>query len=111
MDADPESKATILRLSGARLCQLLLNGDAALHGIDCARELGQHTVASGVGDLAAMLLNEPVHNLTGGAQGVQRPGLVLAYKAAVARDVSGEDRCQTPFDPVFLLRRHRSPCR
>ena len=56
-----------------------------------------------------MLLNEPVHNLARGAQGAQRPGLVLAHQARVARHVGGEDRCQTPFDPLFLLRRHRSP--
>ena len=50
--SDPELKAAILRLSGARLCQLLLDRDGALDGIDGARELGQHAIASGVGDPA-----------------------------------------------------------
>src|SRR4051794_29644190 len=111
MDADPELKAAILRQPGASLGQLLLYRNGTLHGVSRAGELRQHAIASGVGDPPAMLLDEPVHNLTGGAQGAQCPSLVLAYKAAVARDVGGEDRCQTPFDPVFLLRRHRSPCR
>ena len=38
-------------------------------------------------------------------------GLVLANQARVPGHVRSEDRCQTPFDPLFLLRRHRSPCR
>ena len=62
-----------------------------------------------VGDPPAMLLDEPVHNLTRGAQGAQCPASSRLNKAAVARDVSGKDRCQTPFDPCFLLGRHRLP--
>ena len=51
--------------------------------------------------------NQAVHDLASGSEGAQRPGLVLAYKARVSRHISGEDRCQTPFDPLFLLGRHR----
>ena len=111
MDADPELKAAILGLSGARLCELLLNRHGALDGIDRARELGQHAVASRVGDPAAMVPNQPVHDLASGSEGAQRPGLVLAHQARVPGHVSCEDRCQTPFDPLFVWWLHRSSCR
>src|SRR5215217_3901872 len=55
VNADPELKPPLLGLSGARLCELLLNGNAALDRIDRARKLGEHAVASGVGDPAPML--------------------------------------------------------
>src|SRR3954447_18664358 len=111
MDADPELKAAILGVSGARLCELLLHLDGALDGIHRARELGKHAIASGVGDPAAVVPNQPIHDLASGSEAAQGPGLVLAYKAAVARDVSSEDRCQTPFSPLSLLRLHPdAPC-
>ena len=78
VDADPELKAAVLRHSGIRLRELLLHRHRALDGIDRARELGQHAIASGIGDPAAMVPNQPVHDLTSGSQGAQvsrpRPG-------------------------------------
>ena len=107
VDADPELKAAILGHSGARLCQLLLNRHRALNRIHGARELREHAIASRVGDPAAMLGDEPVHDLAGGSQGAQRPGLVLAHQARVSGHVGSENRRQTPFDPLFLLGMHR----
>src|SRR3954469_8198382 len=54
VDADPELEAVILSNSGACLGQLLLHGDSALHGIDRARKLGQHAIASRVRDPSTM---------------------------------------------------------
>ena len=59
MNADPELKATILGLSGARLCELLLDRNGALDRIDRARKLGQHAIASGVGDPATVVPISP----------------------------------------------------
>ena len=59
VNADPELKAAILGLSGARLGQLLLYRDGALDGIHGARELGQHAVASRVGDPAPVVPMSP----------------------------------------------------
>ena len=49
MNADLELKPPILGLSGARLCQLVLNRNSVLDSIHCARELGQHAVPGSVG--------------------------------------------------------------
>jgi len=49
MNADPELKPPILGLSGARLCQRVLNRNSVLDSIHCARELGQHAVPGSVG--------------------------------------------------------------
>ena len=103
VNADPELKPPLLGLSGARLCELLLNRNGALDRIDRARKLGQHAIASGVGDPAPMLSNQPVHDLASGSEGAQSPGLVLAYQAGVPRHISGENRCQSPFNPLFLV--------
>jgi len=53
-----------------------------------------------------MLGNEAVHDLPSGSQGAQGPRLVLAHETRVSGHVGGEDRRQTPFDPLFLLGLH-----
>ena len=106
MDADPELKAAILGLSGARLCELILNRNGALDGIDRARKLRQHAVASRVGDPPAMI-GMRASIISRAAPGRERPSLVLAYEAEY-RDVRGEDRCQTSFNPLSWLRMHSS---
>ena len=111
VDADPEPKLPILGCSDAILGQLLLDRDGALDRIDRAQELGQDAIASGIGNSASVIANQPIHDLASGSEGTQRPGLVLAHQARIAGNVRNEDRCQTPFDPLFLLGRHRSPCR
>ena len=40
-----------------------LDGDGTVDGIDSAEELGQHTIASRIGDATAMLDNQPIHDL------------------------------------------------
>jgi hypothetical protein len=79
MDADPEMKTPILRCIGSDLPKPLLDSHRALNSINRAREFGQHTIASRVGDSAAMLRNKSVHNFARGSEGAQRPRLVLAH--------------------------------
>jgi hypothetical protein len=107
VDADPELKAAILRPSGARFPEPLLDRHRALNSIHGARKLCENAIASGVGDPASMLGDEAVHDLASGSQGAQGPGLVLAHQARVPGHVRRKDRRKTPFDPLFVLRRHR----
>ena len=93
--------------AGARFPEPLLDRHRALNSIHGARKLCENAIASGIGDPAAMVPNQPVHDLASGSEGTQRPGLVLAHKARVASYVGGKDRRQPPFDPLFLLGRHR----
>jgi hypothetical protein len=70
-----------------------------------ARELRQDAVACRVGNTATVLHDEPVHDLAMGGQRSQRPDLILAYQARIARHVGSEDGCQPPLD-FGLLRTH-----
>ena len=102
MDADAELKAPILRHPGVRSRKLLLHRDGALDGIHGAWELRQHAVPCRVGDPAAMVLNQPIHDLASSGHSAQRPGLVLADQARVPGHVRSEDRRQPTFDPLFV---------
>ena len=68
-----------------------LNLHRALYRIDHTGKLGEHTIAGGTDNSAAMLLDEGVGHFSVGSQGAQRAHLVLAHQAAVALDISAED--------------------
>jgi len=62
--ADAELQTPVLLNALIRGAKLLLNRDGALKRIDGTGELGEHAVASGVGDPAPVLGDEPIHDLT-----------------------------------------------
>lgn len=67
---DANAKLHALRLGSVRLLTgyLLLNLDRALHGLDDARELGDHGIAPGVDDPPVMAFHQSRH---GGAMAAQ----------------------------------------
>ena len=76
VDSDPELDTAVRSSPSARLQQPTLDRDGTLNGIDGARELRQDAVPCGVGNPAAMLLNESVHDLTGGGEASQGANFV-----------------------------------
>jgi hypothetical protein len=105
VQADAKLHAAVRQQCGILGFQCVLDCHRALHGIDRARELGQHTVARRVHDAAAMLVNEGVGNLAVSMQGVHRRRLICAHEAAVAFDIGTQDRRQLTLD---ILGRHLS---
>ena len=102
MNSDPKLKTTVLRSVLASCARASCTCDGTLDGINGAGELGQDTVASGVGDPSAMFRNEAVHDLAMGGQGAERSDLILAHQARIACHVSREDRRQPSLDLVLL---------
>ena len=60
---------------------------AQLHGIHRARELGQHAIAGGVDDAAAVLGDDAVHDLPPLGQAAERADLIQSHQPSVARHV------------------------
>jgi hypothetical protein len=102
MDADPVAQHTLRGSTDVEVGQSRLHLHGALHGIDSTRELSEDTVTGGVGDPAAMLRNETVHNLTMSRKISQGADLILAHQTRVAGHVSSQDRGQTPLDAFGL---------
>jgi hypothetical protein len=76
---DPKSQGGFLKEILVRLRKCMLYVYGTLNGIHGAGELGQNTIASGVGDPSSMLCDEPIHDLTVGCQGTERSDLILAH--------------------------------
>ena len=71
----------------------VLQIDGALHGVDCAAKLDQHTISSNFENPALMLGNEGLkHLLPPGLKRSQRIGFVLLHQPAVANDIGGQYR-------------------
>jgi hypothetical protein len=102
MDADPVAQRTLRLSAGVETGQSPLHLHGALYGIDRTWKLSKDTVASGVGDPAAMLRNETVHNISMSGKSLQSADLILAHQTRVAGNISGHDRGQTPLDPLGL---------
>ena len=85
--ADAKLQSAIRGIARARLCQPLLRLDRALHGIHRARELGQHAIAGGVDDAAAVLGDDAVHDLPPLGQEAERADLIQSHQPSVARHV------------------------
>ncbi|HXL67769.1 MAG TPA: hypothetical protein VN930_03285 [Xanthobacteraceae bacterium] len=83
-----------------------LDLDAATHGVDGACELGEHTVAHGLGDTPAVLLDLGTqYRREDGLHRRERSLFVVAHEPTVTRDVSRENRREPP------LARSRSTAR
>jgi hypothetical protein len=108
VDSNPELDTAVRSGLSARFQQPTLDRNGTLNGVDCARELRQDAVPCGVGNPAAMLLNESVHDLTSGSEALQGAKFVQANEPRVARDIGRKDRGKVSCNPLFLLRTHPS---
>ena len=102
MHPNPELEAAVEWQVPTILGKRCLHGVGTLDGIDSAGELGDDTVASGVGDPSAMLDYEPVHDLAIGGQGPKSADLILLHEPRVACHVGGKDGRQPSLDLVLL---------
>jgi hypothetical protein len=105
IDPDAEADLTIRIDMAVPVGHALLNRKNTPQRIDCAGELDQQAVAGGVGDAAAMLVDQRVDQFP--AMGTKRPQhsfLILADQAGIARNICGHNRCQLAF-----LALHRRP--
>jgi hypothetical protein len=105
MNADSKFETVPLRNVVISLRKGMLYLYGALNGIYSTWELGQDTVASGVGNSSALLGYQPVNDLAMSSQDVERPNLIQVHQARVACHIRREDCYQPPLDPV-LLRTH-----
>jgi hypothetical protein len=79
-----------------------------LNGIHGARELGEHAVARGVGDPAAVLGDEAVKDLPACGEKAKCPDLVRPDQAGIAGHVRRKDGGKLPLDPVVRCGHERT---
>ena len=98
IDADAEAHPPRRRARPRSLASIaVLHLDRAAHRVDHAGELGQHAVARGADDAAAVARDQPVHHRAARRERAQRRLLVDAHQARVALDIGGEDRGELAF--------------
>ncbi len=92
-DIDPNAKLhlTLRSKRSVRLCQGLLNGDRAMHGINDAGELCEHAVTRAPSDVPPSFSDEAVDNRAMRGQRGERRFLILVHEAAVALDIGREN--------------------
>jgi hypothetical protein len=110
VNANAELQPAVRGKALVRLGELLLRLHRTLHGIHGARELGEHAVARGVRDPAAVLGNEAVQDLPAGGENAQRPDLVRPHQAGIAGDVRREDRGELALHSLVGCGHHRQCC-
>ena len=100
-DVNPDTKVQrlVVRYSGARVAELLLDRYGAFNGVNDARKLGQDAIASGIGDPAPVGGDKAVHYGPVRGQGPHRPGLVGVHQPRVVGHVGTEDSRELTFDP------------
>ena len=80
----------------------LLDLDRAPHGVDHARELGQHAVARRLDEAASVLGDFRADHFTiVRLEGGQRPFLVGAHQPRIAGNVGRQDRGQSALDALL----------
>ena len=103
-DAKPHRRRRVEpRVAGG---ELGLHLGRALHRLDHAREVGDQAVAGGVGDPAAMALDQPREHRARILERRHGRHLVRRHQPAVALDVGGEDGRQLAFDAVGVGHGH-----
>jgi hypothetical protein len=111
-EIDAHAKLDAPRSRHTRIPQshLALNLGCAAHRVDDAGELYEQSVAGGLDDAPAMLLDLGIAQLPPDRlQCRERAFLVLAHQPRVAGDVGRQDRCEPPLDPFLRHRRRPSP--
>jgi hypothetical protein len=103
VDSDPEPDTPVRSDLSARFQQPTLDRNGALDGIDRARELRQDAVPRSIGDPPPVLLDEGIHDLTGGGKALQGAEFVQANESRIPRDVCRKDRGKMPVNPLALL--------
>ena len=98
VNADAKVDALLRRQAGVCFRQRRLRFHRALHGVHGAPELRENTVARGVRDAASVVRDGLVEDRASLGQPLERSDLVGAHEAAIAFDVSREDRHQASLD-------------
>jgi hypothetical protein len=104
MDADAETKRIVWVHPDVQVTKRSLDLQSTLDGIHRARELSQDAIARRIGDPAAVLANQAVHDLAAGREGAKSPDLVLPHEARVPGYISSKDGCQPSLHPIRSLR-------
>ena len=100
VDANAEFQPAVCGNALIRLGKPLLCLHRALNGIHGARELGEHAVACGVGDPAAVLRDEAIQDLAARREKTKCPDLVRPHQAGIAGHVGRHDGGEPALDPL-----------
>jgi hypothetical protein len=100
MDANAEPHLLTRRPIRILLGNSVLNRDGTLHGIHSAGEISDETIACRVEDPTPMRSNQAVDVAPVGRERAKGADLISAHEGAVARDISGENRGELPFDGI-----------
>ena len=114
--ADPKFNVTVRWHLLVSFCQSPLRLDGALNSVNGAAELGQHAIASGIGNPAPVGRNQAIKDGAPSGQSLEGFDLVGPLEAAVSLYVSRKNRDQpalsinrfrqnTPLDPAGSLSR------
>ena len=92
IDTGTDLNAIIFGNGGIATRHATLNFHRATHCIDRARKFDQQAIACGFDDTTVMLGNFWINKIAAmSLQRSERPFLVIAHKAAIARDICCED--------------------
>jgi len=89
--------------------QSLLDDDRAIDGLDGAGEIGDHAVAGGAGDIAAVACDMFIHDGTMCGKRGEGPLLIFMHMAAVAFSIGDQDCGKLALDCGRLCRRRHGP--
>jgi hypothetical protein len=92
VDADPKPHLLTGRSFRILLLDGVLNRDGTFHGIDCAGEIGDETVASRVKDPAPMRGDQAIDDDPICREGAKGADLIKPHQAAIAFHIGCEDR-------------------
>jgi len=102
IDPDTQDDAPLRRQRSIRRIHLLLQVKSALHRVDCAGELNQHTVARDLKDPAPVASNQRLqHFFAAELKRSERSGFVALHEAAIADYVRSENGGQATSRGLF----------
>jgi hypothetical protein len=105
MDADAEPHLLAGQATLVFFFDGVLDRDGAFDGIDCARKIGDETVAGGIEDAAAMGGDQSIEDYPVGLQPAQRADLVQPHEAAVLGNIGRKYHGELSFDYLDLCHR------
>ena len=108
MNADAEPHLLTSRAIVVLLFDGTLDRDGAFDGIDRAGEIGDHAVAGGIEDAAAIGGNQSIEDRPVGLQRAQGTDLVQPHQTAVFGDVGRKDCSELSFDYLGFCHRPSS---
>src|SRR5260370_6048718 len=102
MDAESKFDSLVNRHSGVSANHAVLDSDGAAHGCHRACKFDHHSVAGGLDDMAAMLLDAAVGEVPAMRLQLGKGAFLIGtHQPTVSRDISRENRHKSPVDPLF----------